>query len=29
MLMRDAVLKLVTIEMKRYRIPMDFTPWRG
>jgi hypothetical protein len=29
MLTRDAVLKLVAIEMKRYGVPMNFAPWSG
>jgi hypothetical protein len=29
MLTRNAVLKLVAREMRRYNMPMNFTPWRG
>jgi hypothetical protein len=29
MLTRSEILKVVATEMKRYKIPMDFTRWRG
>ena len=29
MLTRDAILKLVAREMRRYKIPMNFTPGSG
>ena len=29
MLTRNAILRIVANNMKRYRIPMNFVPWRG
>jgi hypothetical protein len=29
MLTRNAILRIVAANMKRYRIPMNFVPWRG
>ncbi len=29
MLTRSEILKLVAKNMKNYKIPMNFTPWRG